>query len=83
MIGIAPIPSRLQRAVQTVYTTIPKNWRGRQVTLLHKTVLETAALLVGHVREDVLVTLPRSSGYNWMTGTTPLKVDARVGFPPT
>ena len=27
-----------------------KNWHGRQVTLLHRAVLETAALLVGHVR---------------------------------
>ena len=35
---LAPPPSR-------------KNWRGRQVTLLHRAVLETAALLVGHVRE--------------------------------
>ncbi len=29
---------------------LQKNWHGRQVMLLHKTVLETAALLVGHVR---------------------------------
>ena len=51
MAGIAPTLSRFQRDVQTGYTTFPKkNWHGRQVTLLHRAVLETAALLVGHVR---------------------------------
>ena len=56
-VGIAPTPSRLQRDVQTVYTTFPKNWHGRQVTLLHETVLETAALLVGHVRVSAFALL--------------------------
>ena len=31
---------------------LPENWHGRQVTLLHRAVLETAALLVGHVRKN-------------------------------
>ncbi len=80
-IGIAPIPSRLQRDVQTFYTTVPEIWHGRQVMLLHRAGLEAAALLVGHVRVvgvggiAPLVadrSILRPPGYNRMTGTTPL-----------
>ena len=40
-----------ERCRLTTLRSLGKNWHGRQVTLLHRVVLETTALLVGHVRK--------------------------------